>query len=187
MSEAENKVRIKPVDPEMAKGKAKRVFERLQSTLGLVPNLVRVLGNSPAALEGYVNLGAAVSTGSFNQKIREQIALTVAEINLCSYCLSAHTYLAEKAGLAPAEIANATRASASAPKVDAILKLARTIVNERGQISDSDLERAQAAGLTDSEIVETLANVVLCIFTNYVNHMARTEIDFPQVKPSKAA
>jgi uncharacterized peroxidase-related enzyme len=186
MDDARDQSRIQPVDPQHATGKTRGLFGQVRARLGLVPNLFRVLANAPAALEAYVNFTAALASGTLDERVREQIALTVAESNLCGYCLSAHTYIGEKVGLAPQEIASAIRASAAAPRTDAILKLARSIVVQRGEVSDSDLQRARAGGLTDGEIVETVANVVLNIFTNYVNHVARTVVDFPQVKPGAA-
>jgi len=88
--------------------------------------------------------------------------------------------LLRQVGATPDEIANAIRASAADPKTDAILKLARNIVVQRSEISDSDLQRAPAAGVSDGEIIETVANVALNIFMNYVSHAARLAIDFPQ-------
>jgi uncharacterized peroxidase-related enzyme len=186
MSEAKDLNRIPQLDPDRASGKTKRLFDDVRAKLGAVPNFFRVLGNAPVALEGYLNFSAALAGGTLDARVREQIALTVAESNLCDYCLSAHRFIGRKIGLTPKDIADAIRASAPDGKTDAVLKLARSIVVQRGEISDSDLERARAAGLTDGEIVETVANVVLNIFTNYVNHVARTVIDFPQVKPGAA-
>lgn len=108
----------------------------------------------------------------------------MAATNLCAYYLSAHRFTAHKLGLTESDVEDAIRAGAAAEKPDAILKLARSIVVQRGEVSDADLERARGAGLTDAEIVETVANVVLNIFTNYINHVARTLVDFPLVKPS---
>ena len=175
--------RITQLDPVQATGKTKQLFEAVQIKLGVVPNLIRVLGVSPAALEGYLNFGDALAAGSLNSKIREQIALVVAEGNMCAYCLSAHTLIAGKVGLTEKDIADARHARAAAQKVDAILKFARSIVVQRGEVNDADLEQARASGLTDGDIVETVANVALNIFTNYVNHVARTVVDFPEVKP----
>ena len=186
MNDARDQSRIQPVDPQHATGKTRRLFGQVRAKLGLVPNLLRVLANAPVALEGYLNFSAALAKGTLDEKIREQIALTVAESNLCGYCLSAHTYLGEKVGLTPQEISNAVSASAAVSKADAILKLARSIVVQRGEVSDSDLQRARVAGLTDGEIVETVANVALNIFTNYVNHVARIVVDFPKVTPGAA-
>ena len=175
--------RISHLDPAQSTGKTKQLFDAVQSKLGLVPNLVRVLGNAPAALEGYLGLSGALAGGNLSAKVREQIALTVAESNLCGYCLSVHTFLGGKVGLSADDIAGARRANATADKTDAILKLARSIVVQRGEVSDADFGKARAAGLTDGDIVETVANVAVNILTNYLNHVARTVVDFPEVKP----
>src|SRR5262249_54772523 len=152
---------------------------RVLGQLGLVPNLFRVLANAPVALEGYLNFSEALAGGALDEKTREQIALAVAESNLCPYCLSAHTAMAAKIGLNQAEIEGAIRASAADARTDGILKLASSIVVQRGELTDADLTRARAAGLSDGEIVETVANVALNIFTNYMSHVARVPIDFP--------
>ena len=178
--------RITQLDPTRATGKVKQLFDEVQAKLGAVPNVFRVLGNAPAALEGYLNFDSALAGGSFNRKIREQIALAVAESNLCGYCVSAHTFIGGRAGLTEKEIADAGRAVAATAKTEAILKLARDIVVQRGEVSDADLEHARASGLTDGEIVETVANVALNILTNYVNHVACTVVDLVEVKLGEA-
>jgi uncharacterized peroxidase-related enzyme len=181
--EGRNVNRITQLDPAQATGKTKQLFDGVQGKLGIVPNLFRVLGTAPAALEGYLNFSGALAGGSLNAKVREQIALAVAESNMCGYCLSAHTFIGGQVGLTEKDIADARHAHAAVEKTDAILKLARGIVVQRGELSDADLKQAHASGLTDGEIVETVANVVLNILTNYVNHVARTVVDFPEVKP----
>jgi uncharacterized peroxidase-related enzyme len=179
--------RILPVDPQQTSGKTPGLFDQVRARLGLVPNLFRVLANAPVALEGYLNFSEALAWGTLDGRIREQIALAVAESNLCSYCLNAHASLGRQAGLAPDEIASAIRASAADPHTDAVLKIVRAIVVQRGEVSDADLQHARAAGVTDGELVETVANIALNIFTNYINHVARTAIDFPEFKPFDAA
>ena len=175
--------RITQLDPAQATGKAKQLLDAVKSKLGIVPNLTRVLANAPAALEGYLNFSGALAGGTLNAKVREQISLAVAESNLCGYCLSAHTFIGGKVGLTQKEVADARHAAAATNKTDAILKLARSIIVQRGEVSDADLKAARSSGLTDGEIVETTANVALNIFTNYINHVARTVVDFPEVKP----
>lgn len=174
--------RITQLDPASATGKTKQLFDGVQAKLGIVPNLFRVLGNSPAALEGYLNFSGALATGVLSAKVREQIALAVAEINDCTYCRSAHTYLGGKVGLSEREIADARKVTASDKRTEAILNLTRSIVVQRGELSDSEFKAARAAKLTDAEIVETTANVALNVLTNYVNHVAQTVVDFPGVK-----
>jgi uncharacterized peroxidase-related enzyme len=180
-------IRIAQIEPDTATGPTKQLFEAVQSKLGVIPNLFRVLGNAPAALNGYLSLSSALGEGSFNAKLREQIALVVAEVNQCGYCLSAHTFIGKKLGLTDRDAANARNASSTNERTAAILKLARCIDIQREELSDSSLEEARNAGLTNADIIETVANVVVNIFSNYVNHIAGTVIDFPEVKPGSTS
>lgn len=175
--------RIGQLDPLTATGPVKPLFQGVNANMGVVPNLFRVLGNAPAALNGYLKFSGALAEGGFDAKLREQIALVIAETNQCGYCLSAHTFIGGKLGLTEQDIADARNASASNAQDTAILRLARTIAVQRGELGDADFEQARAAGLTDGDIVETVANVALNIFSNYINHAASTIIDFPEVKP----
>jgi uncharacterized peroxidase-related enzyme len=180
MSESKSQNRIQPVDPDQVTGTIGQIFAEIRSKFALVPNLFRVLATAPAALEGLIGLTAALAGGALDERTREQLALAVAESNLCPYCLSAHTAMAAKIGLSHAEIDDAIRASASNLRTDAILKLARSIVVQRGELTDEDLARARAAEVSDGEIVETVANVALNIFENYMSHVAHVPIDFRQ-------
>lgn len=54
-------------------------------------------------------------------------------------------------------------------------------MHTRGQVDDDDLATARAAGLSEGEIVEVVAHVALNIFTNYLNNVADTVVDFPLV------
>jgi AhpD family alkylhydroperoxidase len=139
--------RISQLDPTQVMGNTKRLFDQVQANFEVVPNLFRVLGHSPATLEGYLNLSGAPAAGNFEVKVREQIALTVAESNLCGYCLRAHAFSGDKVGLAQKDIADAIHVAATIDKVDATLKLVRGIAVQPGEVRDSDLERARIFGL----------------------------------------
>lgn len=178
--------RITQLDPSSTTGKTKQLFDGVQAKLGVVPNLFRVLGNSPAALEGYLHFSGALAGGVLDAKVREQIALAVAEINDCTYCRSAHAFIGGKVGLTEREIADARKVVATDARTEAILNLARSIVVERGELTETEFKAARAARLSDAEIVETTANVALNLFTNYVNHVAQTVVDFPEVKSEDA-
>lgn len=178
--------RIPALDPLAATGKSKTLLDAVQKKLGRVPNLMRTLAQAPAALDGYLALSGALAAGSLDAKVREQIALAVAEANLCDYCLSAHTAIGGMVGLSTDEVAAARQAMANNAKANAILKLARSIVVNRGEIADSDLATARAAGVSDGEVVETTVHVALNILTNYVNHVAGTAVDFPPVAKANA-
>jgi len=174
--------RIHQIDPASATGKARQLLDAVKTQFGVVPNSTRVLANAPAALEGFLNFAGALAGGMLDVKVREKIALAVAQSNQCDYCLSAHTAIGNAAGLVDRDILNARQAIGAPGKDDAILKLALSIVTQRGEISDGAFKNARAAGLNDAEIVETVANVALNIFTNYINHVARTVVDFPEIK-----
>jgi uncharacterized peroxidase-related enzyme len=174
--------RIAVIEPAHAEGKAKQLLDAVQTKLGLTPNLMKTLANSPAALEAFLGFGNALAGGVLDAKFRERIALAVAQANSCEYCLAAHTALGGLVGLRPDEI-RASRESRSAdPRQDAGLKFAQALVVNRGDVSDAAMNRVRAAGFTDAEITEIVANVVASIFTNYFNHVARTIVDFPRVE-----
>jgi uncharacterized peroxidase-related enzyme len=179
--------RITPLDPSNATGKAKQLLDAVQSKLGLTPNLMKTLATAPAALEGYLTFSGALAGGGLDTKFREQIALAVAQANSCAYCLAAHTALGSLAGLQADEIADSRDSRSSNAKRDAGLKFARVIVLQRGDVSDAAVNTVRAAGFSDGEITEIVANVALNIYTNYVNHVAQTSVDFPRVELSLEA
>jgi uncharacterized peroxidase-related enzyme len=173
---------LQAIDPATATGKTKELFDAVQSKLGVVPNMMRTMGNSPALLEGYLNLGGALGKGKLSAKSGELIALAVSENNSCDYCLSAHTYITANMLKADQETITAARnASSPDPKTDAILKFAQAIVSKKGLADDADVNAVKAAGLTDAEIAETVGHVALTILTNYFNNTVKTDIDFPVV------
>lgn len=168
---------------ESAPAASQPILEGAKKSLGSVPNLFRVIANSPAALEGYFGLNGALAKGALDAKTRERIALAVAEVNGCGYCLSAHTYLGRNvAKLDDAEIAANRSGASNDPKADVAVRLATKIVRERGRVSDADIAAVKAAGYDDAQIVEIVVHVALNTLTNYVNEVAKTEIDFPKVE-----
>lgn len=153
----------------------------VKAKLGMVPNLFATFANSPVALNAYLALSESVSHGgSLSAKDRERIALAVGQVNGCDYCLSAHTLMGQKAGLSADEVLAARRGEAGDERAQAIIALARAIVARRGLIDDADLAAARNAGLNDGTVLEVLAVVVVNLFTNYANHIAATDIDFPK-------
>lgn len=174
--------RIPALDPATATGKAKDLLSAVQARFGATPNLFKVAANAPAALEGLVSLSGALGSGALPAKTRESLAIAVAEVNGCDYCLSAHTLIGKGAGLSDADITLARAGRAADGKAEAAIAFARAVVARRGQVSDADLSAARAAGLDDGALVEVVAHVAVNIFTNYLNNVAGTEIDFPVVR-----
>ncbi len=174
--------RLTAINPEEATGKAKELLDGVQAKLGMRPNLMRTMAQSPAVLEAYLNFSGALSGGTLSPGLREQIAIAVAEVNNCQYCLSAHTAIGRLVGLGDIELGAARRSASSDPKAEAALRFAQAIVVTRADVTDNDVKRVRDAGYTDGEIAEIVANVAVNIFTNYFNHVAQTEVDFPKVE-----
>jgi uncharacterized peroxidase-related enzyme len=177
-----------PATIEAAPAAAQPLLQAVKKQLGVAPNLFRLVANSPAALEGYVSLSGALGKGELPAATRERIALAVAEINGCDYCLSAHTYLGRNvAKLDDAEITANRHGASNDVKADAAVKFAVRVTNTRGHITSDDFAAAKAAGYTDAQIIEIVQHVALNTWTNYINTVGETEIDFPVVKASKVA
>jgi uncharacterized peroxidase-related enzyme len=179
--------RIPPVDRNTTTDSVRKNFEAVQNQLGMVPNMMRTMAQSPAVLEGYLGFGAALRRGRLPAALQEQIALAVAETNACDYCLSAHTALGRGAGLSEDQLDASREARASDPKAAAALRFARAVVDRRGDVRDQELAEVRAAGYTDGEVAEIIAHVALNVFTNYFNRAAQTEIDFPVVTAGQFA
>ena len=179
--------RIPSIDPATATGSNKKHFTLLTSALGSIPNMALAMAQSPAVLDGYLALSAAVSKGSLGKRLGEELALTLAGTNRCDYCASAHTALGKLAGLTDAQTIAALKGNADQAKEAAALKFAKVIVEKRGRIDDADFKAVTDAGFTPGQAGEIVAHVALNVFTNYFNNVANTEIDYPRVDLTKVA
>ena len=176
-----------PASIEASPAASQPLLQAVKKQLGVVPNLFRLVGTSPAALEGYLGLNGALAKGALEAPTRERIALAVAEINGCDYCLSAHSYLGKNlAKLSDVEIAVNRNGGSGDAKADAAVGFAVKLINARGHVTDSDIKAVKDAGYNDAQLIEIVLHVALNTLTNYVNEVAKTEIDFPAVT-AKAA
>lgn len=164
------------VSPQVAE-----IFSTAKASMGKVPNLYRVLAHAPAALDVYTRGSAFLRAGVLPAAAREQIAIAIAAANGCDYCLAAHTGAAKAAGVAADDRASAQKGRTSDAKIQAILDLALAINATHGQGAAPALEAARAHGLSDAEILETVAHVAINIMTNSVNNIVGTTLDFPNV------
>jgi uncharacterized peroxidase-related enzyme len=163
------------------------LLKAVKKQLGVVPNLFRLVAKSSAALEGYLGLSGALGKGTLSAATGERIALAVAEINGCTYCLSAHTYLGRNvAKLDDAEITANRNGSSQDPKAAAAVSFAVKVVTARGHVSDEDLRAVKAAGYDDAQVIEIVLHVALNTWTNYINEVAKTEVDFPVIVANAA-
>ena len=177
-----------PVSIATSPAASQPLLEAENKQIGSVPNLFRVVGNSPAALEGYLGLSGALAKGALAAQTRERIALAVAEINGCNYCLAAHTYMGKNlAKLDDAEIAANRAGTSNDAKADAAVRFAALVTRARGHVDSNAVQAVRAAGYTDAQIVEIVQHVALNTWTNYINEVAGTAIDFPAVAALETA
>ena len=168
-------------NPSETSGSHEEVFNQIKSAFGVVPNMFKAIGNSSAALESMWTSFGALGNGSLDTKLGEQIAVLVADINRCEYCLAAHTVLGQNAGATADEMASAQSGKSSDPKTQVALNFSSKLVTERGNVSKSDIDTLKAAGFSESDVAEILAHVALNIFTNYTNVAFDVPVDFPKV------
>jgi uncharacterized peroxidase-related enzyme len=178
---------IKPIALANADAATTATLQAVKAQLGVIPNMFLTWAHSPVALNAYMKLSSVAGEGKLNAKQREQIALTVGEENACAYCVSAHAVIGNMVGLKEDQINDARQARATDSRDTALLELAQRITRSRGHLTAAEVAGFKTRGLSDADILEVLVNVVLNIFTNYTNHIAATEIDFPVLALKKAA
>ncbi|MEV0296609.1 carboxymuconolactone decarboxylase family protein [Nocardia sp. NPDC050710] len=171
--------RLPLITAETADTEQAALLTEVKRQLGRVPNLYAALANSPATLRGYLSLRDALTGSKLDARTREQLALLVAHENGCDYCIAAHTMRAGRMGFSENEIADTRAARADDPHADAVLRFAHTVLHERGRVDDDLLESVRQRGVTDAELSETVGHVALNILSNYFNHVAEPELDFP--------
>lgn len=173
--------RIPPLAVDHADDEQRRLLSDTQRQLGRVPNLYASMAHSPAALRGYLGLRDALAGGALGPVERELLALLVAQDNDCEYCVSAHSFRGDRMRISGEDLARARHADSPNPHTRAVLRLARSVLAQRGRVADDELAEARAAGVTDAEVLEVVAHVALNALSNYVNHVARPPLDFPRV------
>lgn len=165
---------------DAAPTESRKLLEAAEAKLGMAPNLFRALAHSPAALGSYMGLSETLGDGLLTAREREVIALATAEVNGCDYCLAAHTALGKMAGLTEAQTIGARSGGIGDDRLDALADFTRSFVTSRGHATATEIESVRAQGFTEGHLAEFVAVVAQNVLSNYFNHLAGTEIDFPK-------
>jgi uncharacterized peroxidase-related enzyme len=166
-------------NPAQFPAASRGTLEQIAKAFGNTPNMFAAVANSPAALRSMWGSFGALGAGTLGAKLGEQIAVAVAQVNRCEYCLAAHSALGANAGLGTDELAQAQRGISADPRTAAALRFAIKLVEKRAQVADADFAALRAAGFNDEHIVEIIAHVALNVFTNYINIALDVPVDFP--------
>ncbi|KWT68566.1 MULTISPECIES: carboxymuconolactone decarboxylase family protein [unclassified Variovorax] len=175
--------RLSSIHPENAAGLTAELFAKIKKAAGRVPNAYATVGShSPAALAAILGADAALAAGSLNKSDVEAIKLAVSEIGGCDYCVAAHTQIGKFAGLSGEAMkqVRAGLASGNAQR-DALVRFVRAIVNSRGTVPEAEVAAVRAGGYSEQQVIEAILAVSVITFTNLVNRVNDTEIDFPAV------
>lgn len=179
--------RITVVTHESASAEQRALLDAIQGRLAMVPNFLKVLANSPAALKAFLGLHGIAGAGSLSLQTRERIALALAEQNSCEYCLSAHSAIGGQAGLNGDEILANRAGSSQDAKAAVAVRFARSLAEHKGEVTTAELVEMREAGYSDADIVEVITHVGMNILTNILGKASRVEIDFPKVALQRAA
>ena len=175
--------RLNSVNPENAQGRTKELLDTVQQAFGVTPNVAKVMANSPAVLESFLSFSQAMGQSELGEKLHNQVKLSTSESNSCDYCTSLLSAVGPSAGLSADDILAGRTTSAKDHRTDAALKFAEAVLENRGKVSDEQLDSVREAGFSDAEIVEIVTSVVLGCFTNFLNNVADTDLDIPLADP----
>ncbi|HLI67921.1 MAG TPA: carboxymuconolactone decarboxylase family protein [Caulobacteraceae bacterium] len=169
---------LSPVDTDSLTGKARETIERVQQRSGRIPNMVRLLVNSPAALDGYIAFASALAQGALSPELQALVGVAVTSELGCDYSLAAVSGIARRGGVSDKALDAARTAAADDPRTAALLGFAVDLVREHGRLPEGRVEALKARGFTDGEIAEVIAGVGLNVFRAYFNLTARPVMDF---------
>ncbi len=175
--------RVYSVNPQVAQGRAKELLDTVQQTFGMVPNTAKVMANSPAVLDSFLAFSKAMGNVQIGEKLHNQLKLHTSETNSCDYCTSILSAIAPSAGLSADDILAGRIGKSEDERAEAALTFAKDVLESRGKVTNQQLAAVREAGFGDGAIVEIVASVVLGCFTNFLNNVADTELDIPQVDP----
>jgi AhpD family alkylhydroperoxidase len=168
-------------DTSKLTGKAQELLSEFDKSMGLTPNVLKQMANSPAALEAFLASREVLSKGVLSAKMRALIGILVAETYSCEYLLAARSDMARKAGVSEEDLKLARRQTSKDPKEDAGLNFVRNLVLRHADLSDSNIAEAKEAGYSDGEVVELIAHTSLNLWAYYLIKIAKPALDFPEV------
>lgn len=175
--------RLTTIAVNEATGTAAELFAGIKKAIGKVPNAYATIGsNSPAILAHVLQTGALLRETTLSNREQEAINLAVSEAASCDYCVAAHSMTGKMAGYNADQLKQLRTGSyPEEAKVDALVRFAVKVVRTTGTVPVADVEAVKAAGYNDRQIVEALLTINAIQFTNMLNRVNDTTLDFPKV------
>jgi AhpD family alkylhydroperoxidase len=161
---------------------AKPAFDQYIRLMGKMPNLYATIGYSANALNSYLQYVGAQARGTFHAKEREAIYLIVSQLNGCEYCLASHTQSAIKNKWTEEETLQLRAGSHSDQRWNVIYRVIKSVIDNKGQVSDELLDEFYALGYNEAAIMDLMVLINVMSFTNYMYRLTHIPIDFPLAK-----
>jgi len=165
-------------DTRSAPAAARPALEKVEKSMGFVPNLFGKMAEAPAALDGYLALSEIYGRSSLNAQDQQVALLAISVENGCEFCVAAHSAGAKSAGVGPEIVAALRRGETPAhTPLGALAAFARTVVRKRGFVDEESLQRFIDAGYTRQNVLEVVLATALKTLSNYTNHIAQTPLN----------
>jgi uncharacterized peroxidase-related enzyme len=171
---------ITPVTPETATASVVAILKNTQSKLGFIPNMYGYMGALPGVLEGYMAAYTSFrNDAGFTPPEQETVFLSVSAVNGCTYCTAAHSMIADKLSKVPAADLAALRDGSPLPdpRLNALATFTRTMVEKRGMPDKGEVDTFLAAGFMPKHVLGIVQAIACKTYSNFVNHLAATEVD----------
>ncbi len=168
--------------PDTAEGAAAGILAGARDQLGFVPNMYAAMANMPAVLEHYTASYAVFrESAGFTPAEQETVFLTISQANDCHYCIAAHSMLANMMSGIPEDAIDALRKGArpADARLGALSEFTRKMTLLRGTVEKDDVDRFLSAGFTNQHVFGVILAIACKTFSNYTNHLVRTEVDAP--------
>jgi uncharacterized peroxidase-related enzyme len=164
-------------------GPSGQVYAQIKKATGSVPKtFAAIAAHGPAALKSVLAADAVLAGGTLTKRDQEVIKLAISAAAGCDYCVAAHNYFAQLAGVKPDALKQIREGQPTGDaKRDALVRFVRKLAQTSGTVSDEDFAAIKAAGYADVQLVEISLAFATTVFTNVFNRINDTEIDFPAV------
>ncbi len=171
---------ITPVTLETATGAVAEILRTTQNKLGFIPNMYGYMGALPGVLTGYIAAYTSFrEDAGFTPPEQETVFLSISAVNGCTYCTAAHSMIADKMSKVPPASLAALRAGEALPdaRLNALAIFTRIMVEKRGLPDRGEVDTFLAAGFESKHVLGIVQAIACKTYSNYVNHLAATEID----------
>ncbi|MFD1554794.1 carboxymuconolactone decarboxylase family protein [Paraburkholderia silviterrae] len=163
---------------ESAPAQSRPVLQQLQQAFGLIPNIAAKMAGSPVLINGFIGLFERVHASSLTEPQIQTLLLTNAVTNASEWPVAFHTALALQAGVRRADV-DAIRHGVLPDDAElaALSASARTLIEKRGRLDESDQRRFLEAGFNAEQILEVIAVVAASTITNFTSSVTRPALE----------